>query len=360
MKTIIFTVTNDLNFDQRMHRICSALQKAGCNVTLVGRERKSSMPLAPQTFQQIRIRCFFEAGKLFYFEYNLRLLFWLLFSRSADCYSAVDLDTILPCLLAAKLKGKKLVYDAHEYFTEVPEVINRAMVKKTWQFVEKISISKINRGYTVSAGIANLFKQKYKIHFDVIRNMPEKNISAAGSPDEDYILYQGALNAGRAIEHYIRAMRYVNCKLYLAGEGDLSEPLRNLVKQENLESKVKFLGFVAPNDLKQTTAGATIGLNCLEDSGLSYRYSLSNRTFDYIMAGIPQIISDFPEYVQLNREYEIATVAKDLSPAALADTINTLLSDKQLYGRLKNNCIKAREILNWENEEKKLLAIYET
>jgi len=168
------------------------------------------------------------------------------------------------------------------------------------------------------------------------------------------------LNVGRAIGHYIKAMHRVDGKLYLAGEGDLSETLRNMVKHENLESKVKFLGFLPPGELKKVTAGATIGLNCLEDSGLSYRYSLSNRTFDYIMAGIPQIISDFPEYVQLNREYEIAAVAKDLSPAVLADTINTLLSDKQLYGRLKNNCIKAREILNWENEEKKLLAIYET
>jgi len=163
VKTIIFTVTNDLNFDQRMLRICSALQKAGCKVTLVGRERKSSMPLAPQTFQQIRIRCFFEAGKLFYFEYNLRLLFWLLFSRSADCYSAVDLDTILPCLLAARLKGKKLVYDAHEYFTEVPEVINRPLIKKSWRMAERFSIPKVDRAATCRKKIFQQYSRLLKI-----------------------------------------------------------------------------------------------------------------------------------------------------------------------------------------------------
>ncbi len=360
LKSIIFTVTNDLNHDQRMHRICSSLHNAGYRVTLVGRERKISKPLPAKAFRQKRIRCFFEAGKLFYFEYNLRLLFWLLFYGSADCYSAVDLDTIAPCLIAAKLKGKKLVYDAHEYFTEVPEVINRPFVKKVWQAVEKFSIPKVDKAYTVSAGIAQLFERQYKVRFEVIRNVPHKNILTSEAPAEDYILYQGALNAGRAIECYIKAMHHVNCKLLLAGEGDLSEPLRILVKQEKLESKIKFLGLLPPDELKKVTSRAEIGLNCLENSGLSYRHSLSNRTFDYIMAGIPQIISDFPEYTQLNNEFDIAVVTAKLLPESIAISINQLLSDEQLCQRLKNNCIKAREILNWENEEKKLLAIYET
>jgi glycosyltransferase involved in cell wall biosynthesis len=287
------------------------------------------------------------------------LLLWLLFFGKAGCYSAVDLDTIVPCLIAAKLKGKKLVYDAHEYFTEVPEVINRPFVKKVWQTVEQFSIPRVDKAYTVSASLATLFERQYKVHFEVIRNVPVKNISANETSSEDYILYQGALNMGRAIEHYIRAMKNVNCKLSIAGEGDLSQMLRDMVKHEKLEDKVKFLGFLPPDELKKVTARAKIGLNCIENSGLSYRYSLSNRTFDFIMAGIPQIISDFPEYTQLNNEFDIAVVTKELKPESIALSINQLLSDKPLYERLKNNCIKAREVLNWESEEKKLLKIYE-
>lgn len=358
VRSIIFTVTNDLNYDQRMQRICRSLHHAGYAVMLIGRERKSSKPLLTQPFSQKRISCFYEEGKIFYIEYNLRLLFWLLFSRKADCYSAVDLDTILPCLIAARIKGKKLVYDAHEYFTEVPEVINRPMVKKVWLAIERFSVPKVNKAYTVSASIARLFEEKYKVHFEVIRNVPHKMIADEKITTENYILYQGALNVGRAIEHYIKAMHHINCVLYIAGEGDLSEQLRVLVKSEKLENKVRFLGFVAPNDLKKITARAKIGLNCAENLGLSYYYSLNNKMFDYIMAGIPQLISDFPEFIRINEEYHVAMVIQDLTPESLSSAINRMLLDEQLYSQLKANCIKAREVLNWENEEKKMLAVY--
>jgi len=358
VRSIIFTVTNDLNYDQRMQRICNSLLKAGYDVKLIGRETKYSKPLISQPFSQTRIRCIFEAGKLFYFEYNFRLLIRLLFLGGTDCYSAIDLDTIMPCLLTAKVKGKKIVYDAHEYFTEVPEVIDRPFVKKVWQWVEKFAIPRVDKAYTVSASIANLFEEKYKVHFDTIRNVPTKNIPGDESPAEDYILYQGALNVGRAVEHYIKAMHNINCRLFIAGEGDLSERLQNIVEQEGLGHKVKFLGFVPPNELKQITAHSKIGLNCAENLGLSYYHSLNNKMFDYIMGGVPQIISDFPEFVRINDEYKIAVVAKDLHPETLSNSINELLYDNQLYNQLKDNCIKAREVLNWENEEKKLLAIY--
>ena len=358
MRSIIFTVTNDLNYDQRMHRICDSLQQAGYNVTLVGRERKHSKPAAVQPFTQKRLRCIFESGKLFYLEYSFRLFLWLMFCGKADCYSAVDLDTIIPCLLTARLKGKNIVYDAHEYFTEVPEVTGRQFVKKIWQWVEKFSVKRVDKAYTVSNSIAELFKTKYNVHFEVVRSLPVKNILQNETPGEDYILYQGALNVGRAIEHYIKAMHYINCKLYLAGEGDLSEQLRELARRENLEHRVNFLGFVPPAELKNITVRAKIGLNCAENLGLSYYYSLNNKMFDYIMAGVPQVISDFPEFLNINDEYKIAVVVKYLQPEALAKSINHLLSDQQLYSQLKSNCIKARETLNWENEAKKLLAIY--
>ncbi|MEM9023155.1 MAG: glycosyltransferase, partial [Bacteroidota bacterium] len=88
-------MTNDLVFDQRMSRICTSLAKAGYAVTLVGRERKGSEPLREKPFQQVRLRCFWEKGKLFYLEYNLRLFVYLLRNRF-DILCAIDLDTILP------------------------------------------------------------------------------------------------------------------------------------------------------------------------------------------------------------------------------------------------------------------------
>src|ERR1700754_2716064 len=107
-----------------MIRICSSLTKAGYEVLLTGRKLKSSIALARQPFKQKRINCLFENGKLFYAEYNIRLLFYLLFKKM-DCICAIDLDTILPCYFISKIKNKKRIYDAHELFCEMKEIVTR-------------------------------------------------------------------------------------------------------------------------------------------------------------------------------------------------------------------------------------------
>ncbi|HJS53916.1 MAG TPA: hypothetical protein VJ765_05210, partial [Chitinophagaceae bacterium] len=95
MKKIIFTVTNELTYDQRMQRICSTLAGAGYDVLLVGRKLKTSPPLSNKHYGQRRLNCCFKKGKLFYTEFNIRLFFFLLFKKM-DCICAIDLDTILP------------------------------------------------------------------------------------------------------------------------------------------------------------------------------------------------------------------------------------------------------------------------
>src|SRR6266511_4771316 len=113
MKRLVFTVTNDLSYDQRMIRICTSLSLAGYHVTLVGRKQKKSIAPDPASFHQKRLSCFFEKGKAFYIEYNIRLFFFLLLKKS-DLICAIDLDTILPCYFISKLKNTNRVYDAHE------------------------------------------------------------------------------------------------------------------------------------------------------------------------------------------------------------------------------------------------------
>jgi len=364
---IIFTVSNDLSYDQRMQRICTSLVNAGYEVCLVGRKKRSSVELQAQHFKQTRLNCIFEKGKLFYLEYNIRLLLFLLFNH-ADIYSAVDLDTLLPCLLAAKIKSKKLVFDAHEYFTEVPEVVERPLTKKIWEFLAGLCIPHANKAYTVGTKLSEIFTEKYKTNFEIILNVPSsthQQISTSinqhiyKSAHLQIILYQGALNEGRGLEECILAMHRINAELQLAGEGDLSTKLRTLVAKEGLTDKVKFLGFVKPNELKQITSQAYIGLNLLRDKGLSYYYSLANKFFDYIHAGVPCICADFPEYQNINMQYD-CTLLCPADADRISDTINILLNDKILYQKLKDNCLKAKEDLCWEKEEIKLLNMYKT
>ncbi len=157
---LIFTVTNDLNYDQRMIRICSVLSENGHEVCLVGRKLSGSKPIIPREYKQIRLLCFFEKGKLFYIEYNIRLFIFLLF-QSFEGVCGIDLDTSLPTVIVAKLKKKKHYYDAHELFPYVPEVINRPKVQQFWQWVERYTFKHTDVVYTVSQSIADYFQEKY-------------------------------------------------------------------------------------------------------------------------------------------------------------------------------------------------------
>ncbi|MEO1514877.1 MAG: glycosyltransferase [Bacteroidota bacterium] len=357
--SICFAVTNDLNFDQRMIRICGSLSAAGHEVSLVGRCKSQSAALHPQSFGQERLSCWFEKGKLFYLEFNIRLFLYLLFQK-ASILGAVDLDTLWAVSLAARIKGSKLVYDAHEYFSEVPEVVDRPRVQAFWEWTARQLIPRVDLAYTVCGSLADLFAKKYGMPFELVRNVPLLRPPSEQSPAQPpVLLYQGALNQARGLEVAIQAMQQIEgVELWLAGEGDLSEELRRLVRQLDLERRVRFLGHVLPEDLHQLTPQATIGLNLLENKGLNYYYSLANKTFDYIMAGRPAIHMDFPEYRLLNEEFEIALLLPELAVDPLCQAIRQLLEDPILYERLAQNCRQARRVLNWTVEEQRLLDCY--
>lgn len=351
-------MTNDLSYDQRMIRICTSLAEAGYQVKLVGRIRSTSIALKPQSFEQKRLFCFFQRGKLFYLEYNVRLFLYLLFAPF-DIVCAVDLDTILPGFYSSRWKRKSCVYDAHEYFTEVPEVIRRPRIKKIWERIAKHTIPKIPHCYTVGPELAKIFEQRYGPKFETLRSVPFSQAGVAKPSIPPIILYQGALNEGRGLEQAILAMKQLEgVEFWLAGEGDLSQQLRQMVKEEGLDSKIRFLGFVPPDELKAITLQASIGLNLLENKGLSYYYSLANKAFDYIQAGIPSLNMDFPEYRTLNEHYSTFVLLKTLSVEGIAKALHQLLENKELYAQLRTNCLQAKQVLIWEKESEKLLTFY--
>lgn len=341
-----------------MQKICSTLSHAGYDVELVGRERSFSKKLSDTPFKQKRLKCWINKGKLFYIEYNIRLFFYLL-TKQFQALCAVDLDTIIPLSVLAKMKNAKLVYDAHEYFTEVPEVIHRKKVQQFWKWVEKKFVTKADLAYTVSPALAQLFSQNLQMPFHIILNTPVLlPQSLSKTRHTNLLIYQGALNQGRGLEQLILAMKHINAKLILVGEGDLSAPLRQLVSEHQLETKIEFTGFLAPDKLREKTKEAAIGVNLLDKQGLSYYYSLANKFFDYIHAGIPQISIDFPEYRKINQQFEVALLIKESSSNEIKTAVERLLTEDNLYTRLQKNCEVCSHELNWQQEEKKLIAMY--
>lgn len=356
-KRIIFTVTNDLSYDQRMIRICASLANAGYEVLLLGRKLPGSIPIRQEAFEQKRLPCFFKKGMGFYAEFNIRLFFFLLFQR-VDCLGAIDLDSILPCYLVSVIRRKKRIYDAHELFCEMKEVVSRPAVYRFWKLTERLTVPRFRQGYTVNRLIADTYNSLYGVHYEVVRNFPVLETLSPPEKKEKIIIYQGAVNEGRCFETLIPAMQHVDALLHIYGHGNFMEQARTLVKMYKLEDKVLFKGSLPPRELKKATLNAYIGVTLFENKGQSNYLSLGNRFADYCHAGLPQVCVNYPAYREINNQYHIAVLIDDTDVQSIAMAINTLLNDSALYNKMAINCLEAREQLCWQEEEKIILRFY--
>ena len=357
MKRIYFTVTNDLSYDQRMHRICHSLATHGFEVVLVGRQRKNSLPLQQKPFFQKRLKCFFDKGILFYAEYNLRLFFYLI-TRKMDGLCAIDLDTVLPCLMVTALKSVPRIYDGHEFFTEMKEVRTRPLVQRFWLAIERWTLPRFRFGYTVSQSLADEFNRRYHTNFTVVRNLPLLRPLDQLEKKEKFLLAQGAVNEGRAFEYLIPAMKYLDVKLKICGDGNFMEQLKELIRANGVADKVELTGMLLPEALWPITQSATLGLGLADREGIHQFLALPNKFFDYIHAGLPQLAMAYPEYEKINREFKVAVLTDSLEPENIARTIRLMMQDEALLQELHMNCLKAREVYCWQEEEKILTAYY--
>ena len=358
MAKILFTVTNELNFDQRMIRICTSLQEHGHDVLLIGRNDSSSKPLEDKIYLQKRLYCFAKRGFFFYAEYNLRLFFFLVFQRF-DAVCAIDLDTILPCLWVSKLKRKKRIYDAHELFCEMKEISTRPNLYFFWKKIESYAVPQFKLGYTVNKPIAEEFRKLYGLNYEVVRSITVYNGNKNLQERNRSIVYQGAVNEGRCFEQLIPAMNLVDTTLHIYGTGNFLAQAKQLTKELGLTDKIFFHGTVLPEELSQITGRYYIGITLFEPGAKSNYYSLANRFFDYLHAGTPQLTSNFPVYHQLNKTHQVSLLIEEISPVSIANHLNLLLNDDKLWQQIHQNCIEASAEWNWQTESNTLIQFYE-
>ncbi len=355
-KQIFIAVTNDLYTDQRVLRVAKTLTDSGNNVKLIGRMLPKSRKLANGIDYKL-FKLWLNKGPWFYASYNCCLFFYLLFHKF-DVVLSNDLDTLLACYLASKIKRKPIVYDSHEYFTEVPELIGREFEKSVWLSIEKWIVPKLKYCYTVSGSIAAIYNKLYGTGFKVIRNLPLRK-ALLEIANRKVVMYQGALNIGRGVDLMIQAMLYLpDYELWIAGTGDIEQDLKALSNNLGLTNRVFFLGRLDAYDLHKKTSQAKIGLSLEENLGLNYYYSLPNKLFDYLQSGLPVIVSDLPEMHEIVSTYKVGNVLKERTPVALATLIKEMIENNSYYKQLRSNAIKAGVDLCWENESHLLLSIF--
>lgn len=365
MPRAIVSVTNDLSTDNRVHRTCTVLRELGYEVLLVGRILPGSQ-LLRRPYATKRIRLLFRKGAAFYAEYNLRLFFLLLFQR-ADLLVANDLDTLLANFLAARLRSRKLVYDSHEYFTEVPELEGRS-ARRVWLAIERWIFPKLEHVITVNESIAREYKARYGNTVHVVRNIPMfRDLGPLPSrkdldlPAERFmIILQGSgINVQRGGEEAVLAMKELpDALLLIIGGGDAWPVLQRMVKEHTLQDRVRLLPRMPYEHMMQYTRNADLGLSLDKDTNLNYRYSLPNKLFDYFRAHIPALVTDLPEVAAIVRQYGAGIVVPQPDPAIIASEVRALMADPARRDALRQTAIFAASSLDGEREKETLKALF--
>ena len=344
-----------------------SLVSMGFEPTLVGRVLPNSLPMDERPYKTHRMRLIFKKGFFFYSEFNKRLFFYLLFHK-AKLLVSNDLDTLVPNYLIHKIKGVPIVYDSHEYFTEVPELVNRPRTQAVWIWIESWIFPKLKDVFTVNDSIAELFEKDYGLRPRVVRNIPVKKEKVKPatrkelglSEDKKILILQGSgINVQRGSEEMVEAMKYIdNAVLLVVGGGDVVDTLKQMAENSELKGRVVFKPKQPYQKLMQLTTAADLGLTLDKDTNLNYRFSLPNKLFDYIHAGIPVLASPLPEIKKVIEEYDIGDFIPSHKPEEIAQKINQILADQDLLDKWKKNTTFAASNLTWQNEEIELREVY--
>lgn len=359
LKKIIVAVTNDLITDQRVAKTCDTISEAGFEIQLIGRKLKNSLPIS-RPYSVKRFSLWFNKGALFYANYNLMLFIRLLFSK-CNAIWANDLDTLLACYLAAKIKRVPVIFDSHEYFTEVPEIQHKPLVKNIWLLIEENIVPKLRYCITVNQSIASLFKAKYNIDFAVVKNIPIEQpllkssftISQLGLNEEDItlILQGSGINIDRGVEELLAAINKVNgINLIIVGGGDVITFLREYVLVNNLENRVKFFPRMPYQEMMCYTQLADIGVTLDKNTNINYQFSLPNKLFDYIYSETPVLASPLVEVSKVILEHDLGWVLPAHSIEAIVDFLKEIKNNRNQLIIKKQNCSLAKSNYSWQKE----------
>lgn len=357
-KKVLASAFSNLYTDQRIEKVCHTLFENGFEVELIGNDWGGVTEMQrPYPFSRIRLHT--KTLKMAYFEFNVKLYKQLLAKADHNTILlANDLDALLPNYLVSKKLNIPLVFDSHEIFSEMPAVQGR-FTQKIWRFLQSRLIPNLQWMMTASESYAKWFHKKYGILPIVVQNVPRKHTLNIIIPENNpnIILYQGVINPFRGIDKAILSMHHLENVIFkIAGDGPRKREYEELVVQENLQHKVQFLGKLSPQDLKQITLTADVGMSIEENAGESYQYSLPNKVLDCIQARVPLILAHLPEMENIKNKFDIGEFIKDHQPQNIAEAISKVLTKgrKNYLEELE----KAAQELCWENEEAKIVEIF--
>lgn len=281
---------------------------------------------------------------------------------------ANDLDTLWAGWQIKRKTGAKLVYDAHEIWTEQGLQLPKILLKM-YALLEKYLFSKVDFFITVNKSIENELKRRYGVKnlpSEVIYNAP-KFISGNYQPIKNgqklKVLYQGRYSPDRGLEELAESSRYFdnNVELYFRGTGcELTKGrLVKIVEKFGLQEKVKFLEPVAMDELVSGASSFDLGIIAYKPLNINNYFCLPNKIYEYMMSGLALAVSDLPELARIVKANKNGVLFIPSKPKDIARNINKLARNYDLLNLCKKNSLEAAKVNNWETQEQKLKNIYE-
>ena len=289
-------------------------------------------------------------------------------ATGAAVWHCHDLNTLaVGVRCKRKRPGTRLVYDSHELATERSRMSQRARRRAGRE--ERRGLRHVDEGIWTTRTRAEYIVRRYGIPFPtLIHNVPEMLEVQQGwdlherlgiPADRRILLYQGSIQEFRGIEESIEAVTLLDrCVLVVIGYGYHRPTLEDAVHQRGLDDRVRFFGPIPNDELLYYTASADVGLCVIRGQSLSYRWSMPNKLFEYMMAGIPVVASDFEEMGRVVREEGVGTVCDPDDPQSIAAAVRAIIDDPDAEARFRAATRVAITRYNWDHEEQKLLALY--
>lgn len=362
---VLSMVLHSFETDNRVLRSCRSLIDAGYEVTVVALQ-EGELP-EQQRIGNIaveRIRLWSRGWPkwrpiqlLKYTEWMVRVTWRFRRFQVAHCN---DLNT-LPAgvLLKAFSLGKsRVIYDAHEFESNHKSGQSRFSVA-VLQLLEGALVRFADEIVTVSPGIADEYARIYPIKRpSVVMNC--QGLSTVDNddrfrrrfnirPEQTIFLTQGWLRPNRGIECMLETFSDMDASdvLVVMGRGQLDALVESYARKYD---NIFLHPVVPPEQVLMHTVCADYGLALIHGTSFSYQHCLPNKLFEYIMAGLPVIVSDLPEMRRVVAEMDIGVVCPEISPTSLRQAIESLKS--RSYAALESNLDNARQIYNWEEQER--------
>ena len=286
---------------------------------------------------------------------------------------AHDAYTLTAGVMLSRRWGAKLVYDAHEYEPERSPPLPDKM-KADFAVFEHRSISSADGLVTVSSSILDLYKARApNIDLNLIQNCPELRLDPEEplpglreriglAPESPLAVFVGLPTLGtRGLQVTLDALQMCpDVHLAILGprwKAQDAELVAATVEM-GLSDRVHLLDPVRPHQVVSAIRDADLSICLIQNVSLSYRFSMPNKLFEALVAGVPTIVSDFPDMGALIRKHRAGLAVDETDPAAVAEAMTRILSDRAAFVPAGEARAALEADCTWQGQERVLLDLY--